>query len=76
MMVVLLRYGQYRAALGWRSQFAPEPARCCEGHHRIDKLGYRLMNGAARRALKRPDVKARGTGGNASQHGSCLARGT
>jgi hypothetical protein len=33
------------------------------------------MNGTARRALERVDVKATGTGGNAGQHGSCLARG-
>jgi hypothetical protein len=33
------------------------------------------MNRPALRALERADVKTRGTGGNAGQHGSCLARG-
>jgi hypothetical protein len=31
------------AALRWRSQFAPEPARCFQTFHRIDKLGRALM---------------------------------
>src|ERR1700694_4773398 len=33
------------------------------------------MNRPARRALERPDVKARWTWDNAGQHGPCLARG-
>jgi hypothetical protein len=61
--------------LCWRVQFAPEPACCFEGFHRIDKHDYTLMNRTARKALERPDVKARRTRGDAGQHGSCLARG-
>jgi hypothetical protein len=64
------------APLSWRSQFASEPAYRFERFNRIDKLDYTLMNRPARRALERADVKARGTGCNASQLGSCLARGT
>jgi hypothetical protein len=63
------------AALRWRSQFAPEPACRFEGFDRIDKLDHALMNRPALRALERADVNIRGTGGNAGQHGSCLARG-
>ena len=59
----------------WRSQFAPEPARCFTGFHRVNQFHHALKNAIARGAFECPDVKARGTGCDAGQHGSCLARG-
>ena len=74
MMVILLRHGQYRAGLRWRSQFALQPTCRFGGFKRIDKCDHLLMNVIAGGALECPDVKTRGTGCDAGQHGSCLAR--
>lgn len=49
--------------LGWRPQFAAEPARCFKGHHRVDKFDYTLMDVIACGAFERSNVKARGAGG-------------
>jgi hypothetical protein len=46
------------AALRWRSQFAPEPARCFQRFHRIDKIDHELMNVIASGAFERSDAKA------------------
>jgi hypothetical protein len=60
------------AALRRCLQLSAKPCGRSEGLHRID-FNHSLMDMIARRALERPDVKARGAGGDARQHGSCLA---
>jgi len=61
--------------LRWRSQFAPQPSRRFTGFHRIHESDQSLMNVITRGALECSDTKARGTGCDAGEHGSCLARG-
>jgi hypothetical protein len=40
----LMEEAAIEAALRWRPQFAPEPARCFQRFHRINKLDHALMN--------------------------------
>jgi hypothetical protein len=40
----LNKHGGRISSLGWRSQFAPEPARRFTGFHRVNKFDHTLMN--------------------------------
>jgi hypothetical protein len=59
----------------WRSEFAGKPTGSFFGFHRIDKLDHALVDVITSGTFECSNVKARGTGSNAGQHGSCLARG-
>ena len=54
----------------------PKPRVCSWGSHRINQLDHRLVDVIASRARKRPDIEARGAGGNSHQHRCCLAHWT
>ena len=62
--------------LCWCHQLTSKPRVRSWRSHRINQLGHSLVDVTASGALKRPDIKARGTGCNPHQHRCCLARRT
>src|ERR1700686_65974 len=58
--------------LRWRWQ-ALEPTGCFKRFHRINQLDYELVDQIASGTFECPDVKTRGSGGDACQHQGCLA---
>jgi hypothetical protein len=61
--------------LHWRSQFAPEPARCFSRFHRIDQRDHALKNVIASGAFECSNVEAGRTGSDPCQHHHRFALG-
>jgi hypothetical protein len=63
--------GDRRGCLRWCHQLTLKPRVCSRRSHRINQLGYNLMDVIASGALKRPDIEARGAWRNPRQHRCC-----